>query len=121
VESERSVPLSAVPQKDGAKMIYTYDLGDSWEHSVLLEKRQDPEPNTICPICIDGQLAWPPEDCGGIPGYYDLLNALADPNHPRHKELCDWIGGMFKPEEFSCDKVNRLLSPARRRSKTSTS
>ncbi len=121
VESGRTVPLSAVLQKAGAKMIYTYDLGDSWEHSVLLEKRQDPEPNTIYPICIDGQLACPPEDCGGVPGYYDLLDAFADPSHPRHEEVCDWIGEKFNPEEFSCDKVNRLLSPARRRGKTATS
>ena len=121
VESERTVSLSAVLQKAGAKMIYTYDLGDSWEHSVLLEKRQEAEPHTIYPICIDGQLTCPPEDCGGIPGYYDLLDAVADPGHPRHEELCHWIGGKFNPDEFSSDKVNRLLSPARRRSKTSTS
>ncbi len=120
VESERTVPLSAVLQKAGTKMIYTYDLGDSWEHSVLLEKRQDPEPNTIYPLCKDGQLACPPEDCGGVPGYYDLLDALPDPSHPRHEEVGDWIGEEFNPKECSCDQVNRLLSPARRRSKTPT-
>jgi len=58
-------------------------------------------------------------DCGGIPGYDNLLNALADPRHPEHEELGQWIGGRFDPEAFSIDKVDRLLSPARRRSKTS--
>jgi hypothetical protein len=114
VESERTVRLSAVLQRVGAKMIYTYDLGDSWEHSILLEKRLSPEPHSTYPICTEGQLACPPEDCGGIPGYYDLIDALADSSHPRHEELCDWIGE-FNPEAFSIDKVNRLLSPARRR------
>jgi hypothetical protein len=114
VESERTVRLSAVLQRVGAKMIYTYDLGDSWEHSILLEKRLSPEPHSTYPICTDVQLACPPEDCGGIPGYYDLIDALADSSHPRHEELCDWIGE-FNPEAFSIDKVNRLLSPARRR------
>jgi hypothetical protein len=119
VESERTVPLSALLQKAGVKMIYTYDLGDSWEHSIHLEKQLSAEPHTTYPICTDGQLACPPEDCGGIPGYYDLCDALADPSHPRHEELSDWIGGEFNPDAFSIDKVNRLLVPARRRTKTS--
>jgi hypothetical protein len=119
VESERTVVLSAVLQRVGAKIIYTYDFGDNWEHGILLEKQLVAEPHTTYPVCTDGQFACPPEDCGGIPGYYDLLDALADPSHPRHEELCDWIGGEFNPQGFSVDEVNRLLSPARRRSKTS--
>jgi hypothetical protein len=119
VESERTVRLSAVLQRVGSKMTYTYDLGDNWEHVIVLEKQLLAEPQTTYPVCTDGQLACPPEDCGGIPGYYDLLDALADPSHPQHKELCDWIGGEFNPESFSVEKINRLLSPGRRRSKTS--
>jgi hypothetical protein len=118
VESERTARLSAVLQRVGAKMIYTYDFGDNWEHVIVLEKQLLAEPQTIYPACTDGQLACPPEDCGGIPGYYDLLDALADPSHQRHEELCDWIGGEFNPDAFSIDTVNRLLSP-RRRSKNS--
>jgi Plasmid pRiA4b ORF-3-like protein len=119
VESERTARLSAVFQRIGAKIIYTYDLGDSWEHSILLEKRLSPEPLTTYPICTDGQFPCPPEDCGGIPGYYDPLDALADSSHPRHEELRDWIGDDFNPEAFSVEKVNRIFSPARRRNKSS--
>jgi hypothetical protein len=120
VESERTALLAAVLQRRGAKMIYTYDLGDNWEHGIVLEKQLPAEPHTTYPICTDGQLACPPEDCGGIPGYYEMLDALADPSHPRHDELRDWIGDEFNPQAFSVDKVNRLLSPARRRNKSST-
>jgi Plasmid pRiA4b ORF-3-like protein len=119
VESERTVRLSAVLQKTGATMIYTYDFGDNWEHVIVLEKQLPAEPKTTYPACTDGQLACPPEDCGGIPGYYDLLDALADPSHPRQEELRDWIGAEFNPDAFSIDTVNRLLSPARRRSNNS--
>lgn len=119
LENERMVPLSAVLQRAGAKMIYTYDLGDNWEHGVVLEKRLPPEPHTTYPICTDGQLACPPEDCGGIPGYYDVLDALAEPGHPRHEELQDWISAEFNPEAFSPEQVNRRLSRVRRRSKSS--
>jgi hypothetical protein len=120
VESERTALLAAVLQRRGAKMIYTYDLGDNWEHGIVLEKQLPAEPHTTYPICTDGQLACPPEDCGGIPGYYEMLDALADPSHPRHDELRDWIGDEFNPQAFSVDKVNRLLSPARRRNKSSS-
>ncbi|MGD0914567.1 MAG: plasmid pRiA4b ORF-3 family protein [Terracidiphilus sp.] len=119
VESARTVPLSAVLESEGAKMTYTYDFGDNWEHSIVLDKQLPAEHNTTCPICTDGERACPPEDCGGVPGFYKLLDALANPRHRRHKELRSWIGGEFNPETFSIDKVNQQLSPARRRNKKS--
>jgi len=119
IESARTVPLSAVLESEGAKMTYTYDFGDNWEHSIVLEKQLPAEPNTTYPICTDGERACPPEDCGGVPGFYELLDALANPRHRRHKELRSWIGDEFNPEAFSIDKVNRQLSPARRRNKKS--
>ncbi len=115
-ESEGSVRLSAALGRTGAKMIYTYDFGDSWEHSIVLEKRLPADPNTTYPVCTDGQLACPPEDCGGVWGFYELQEALADPRHPRHEEFVDWIGA-FDSLAFSLDKVNRLLSPTPRRTK----
>lgn len=117
-ESERSARLSAVLERTGAKMIYTYDFGDSWEHSIVLEKQVPADPDTTYPLCTDGKLACPPEDCGGIPGFYDLLDALDDPNHERHEELSDWIGDDFDPQAFSVDSVNQRFGPKRRRSST---
>jgi len=99
----------------GSKAIYTYDFGDSWEHGIVLEKRLPVDPNMTYPVCADGQLACPPEDCGGIPGFYDLVEALNDPNHERHEEMRDWIGDDFDPQDFSVDKVNRVLTPLHRR------
>jgi hypothetical protein len=120
VENERTAHLSSVLGKGGAKAIYTYDLGDSWEHGIVLEKRLPSDPNTTYPVCTDGQLACPPEDCGGIPGFYDLVEVLSDPNHERHEEMRDWIGDDFDPQAFSVDKVNRLLTPLHpRRRRTS--
>jgi hypothetical protein len=117
VENERSVRLSDVLRKAGPKFIYTYDLGDSWEHAIVLEKQLPVDPNAKYPVCTDGQLACPPEDCGGIPGFYDLVEAIADPNHEQHQELRDWLGYDFDPLAFSIDSVNQMLIPARRRGK----
>jgi hypothetical protein len=116
-ESEGTVRPPTVLGRAGRKMIYAYDFGDSREHSIVLEKRLPADPNFTYPACTDGKLAWPPEDCGGVSGFYELQEALADPRHPRHEEFVDWIGA-FDPQAFSLDKVNRLLSPAPRRGKT---
>jgi len=118
VESERTARISAVLGEPGAKMIYAYDFGDGWEHSIALEKLLPVDPNITYPACTDGQLACPPEDCGGIPGYYFLLEATRDPNDERHEEMLDWVGNDFDPQAFSIDEVNRLLSPKPRRRKT---
>ncbi len=86
--------------------------------AIVLEKQLSVDPTAKYPVCTDGRLACPPEDCGGIPGFYDLVAAIADPNHEQHKELKDWLGYDFDPIDFSIDSVNQVLLPARRRGKT---
>ena len=116
VENERSIRLSSVLRSAGAKLIYTYDFGDNWEHAVVLERLLPAQLSLDLeyPICIDGKLACPPDDCGGIPGYYELIEALADPEHDRHEEISEWISDGFDPQAFSVENVNRMLSPKRR-------
>jgi hypothetical protein len=115
MEDERTVHLSDILGRVGAKAIYTYDFGDSWEHGILLEKRLPADPGTAYPVCTGGERACPPEDCGGIGGFYNLLDALGDPTHEQHDELQDWVGDTYDPEVFSIDDVNRMLTPLRRR------
>ncbi|MBZ5565786.1 MAG: plasmid pRiA4b ORF-3 family protein [Acidobacteriia bacterium] len=114
IGNERTTHLFMVLGKVGAKATYTYDFGDSWEHAIVVEKVLPPEPGVPYPVCLGGKLHGPPEDCGGIPGYYNLLEAIRDPNHPEHEELLDWVGGEFDPEEFSVDDVNCRLAPIQR-------
>jgi hypothetical protein len=94
----------------GAKVTYTYDFGDGWEHGIVLEKRLSADPNTAYPVCTAGQLAGPPEDCGGVPGFYNLLEAIGDPSHDQHGELREWVGDDFDPKAFSIEDVNRRLA-----------
>lgn len=80
---------------------YTYDFGDTWEHSVTLEKILPAESKSKYPKCIAGKQACPPEDCGGIDGYYEVVEATNNPKHERHEELLEWLGGEpFDPEAF---------------------
>ena len=113
--SERTARLVTVLGRVGAKAVYTYDFGDSWEHQVVVEKRLAPEPGHAYPACLAGERHGPPEDCGGLPGFYNLLDAISDPAHEEHEELLDWLGDGFDPEAFSVDEVNRRLAPLQRR------
>ena len=94
--------LLDVLEDTGAKTLkYLYDFGDGWEHTIKVERIADAVPGLLYPILIDGTGRCPPEDVGGPWGYTDLLEALADPNHARHAELVEWLGGPFDP--FSID------------------
>jgi hypothetical protein len=117
IESEHTSRLSTVLRQSAGTMIYIYDFGDGWEHEIALEKQLSADPGVTYPTCTDGQHACPPEDCGGIQGFYDLLDALADPNHKQHAELSGWIDDKFDPRAFSVDLVNRKLASIRRRAR----
>ena len=61
------------------------------------------------PVCLKGSRACPQEDVGGWPGYEMLLEAIADPNHPQHANMIEWLGEPFDPEHFDLADVNALL------------
>ena len=91
---------------DNALALYEYDFGDSWLHTIVLEQILPRERGVTYPRCIDGARACPPEDCGGIGGYEELLEVLTDPSHKEHEKLLEWLEEPFDPEEFSPDDVD---------------
>jgi len=90
-----------------SKMLYTYDMGDNWEHEVVLEKILPPEVGQTYPVCIKGKGKCPPEDCGGVYGYGDLLEILANPAHEEYESMCEWLdieeGSEWDPQEFDSE------------------
>jgi hypothetical protein len=107
---ENKVTLQGVAAKVGAKLGFCYDFGDGWEHEITVEKILPRDPKRTYPCCVAGRRAGPPEDCGGIWGYKDLLEILNDPKHPEHKERMDWTGGPIDPEAFDIDEINEFLA-----------
>ena len=79
------------------KLIYLYDFGDGWEHTIKVERLADPAPGALYPRLIEVSGRCPPEDCGGPWGYAEMLEAIADPKHERHAELTEWIDDDFDP------------------------
>ena len=59
--------------------------------------------------CLDGARACPPEDVGGRSGYEDFLEAIAEPRHPDHDDMSEWIGGRWDPDLFHLDGANQAL------------
>jgi hypothetical protein len=109
VTSERKVSLAEVLPKPGSSMLYLYDFGDSWHHEIKLEAVSRPEPDTFYPRVVKGARSCPPEDCGGTPGYEDLLEILLDPAHEEFDHMRAWVGPKFNAEVFSLDAVNQRL------------
>ncbi|WP_446737773.1 plasmid pRiA4b ORF-3 family protein [Rhodoblastus sp. 17X3] len=84
-----------------AKFTYTYDFGDDWRHTILVEAVGPADPALDYPCFIDGANRAPPEDVGGEPGFDHFLGVMADPNHPEHAEACEWNGDVFNPNDIS--------------------
>ena len=108
VRDELDHRLDKVAAK-GSRFRYTYDFGDWWDHDVLVEDVLAAELDERYPRCVDGARACPPEDVGGVFGYAELLTALADPGHPRHAAMREWLGRDFDPERFDARSVSTLL------------
>lgn len=85
--------------------IYSYDFGDSWDHTVLFERILPRIPKIIFPQCIAGENACPPEDCGGLGGYEDLQKILKNPRHKEHADMLEWLG-IDDPKEFDQYEFN---------------
>ncbi|MFZ5552888.1 MAG: plasmid pRiA4b ORF-3 family protein [Bacteroidota bacterium] len=95
--------------KVGVTCEYEYDFGDGWKHDIVVEKIINADAKTKYLACIGGELRCPPEDCGGIHGFYHTLRVLADKSDPEHKEMKTWVGKNYDPEKFDIESVNRKL------------
>jgi len=108
-EPAHGVKLSDLAAGGVKKFTYTYDFGDSWDHVVAFEKPVPRDPKAKYPRCVAGARACPPDDCGGAPGYEQLLEVLADKKHPDHKDMMEWVGRPIDPEAFDLDAANKRL------------
>ena len=94
------IPISSQFDDLGVTAEYEYDFGDGWDHDIALEGVLLREKGKKYPKCIGGARACPPEDCGGVPGYYRLLEVLSDPDDEEHEDMLEWLGGTYEPQDF---------------------
>ncbi len=108
-DDETPVRLSTLLRQTSDKLRYEYDFGDGWRHEIVLEKILPFSAEQPLPFCLKGKRACPPEDCGGIWGYQDLLQVLQDPEHEEHQTLLEWLPENFDPEYFSAEDINAIF------------
>ena len=96
----KNVKLAALIDRDVRELVYTYDMGDDWRHTITVETVGSGEPDVKYPHFVAGERRCPPEDVGGLPGYEMFLDAMADPDHEDHGRLRDWYGGPYNPDDI---------------------
>jgi hypothetical protein len=109
--SGRIVHLADLVARGDRRMVYEYDFGDGWTHTIEIDDALDEEGPRLA--CLDGARACPPEDCGGVDGYHHLLEILFDPTHEEFEDSRQWVGPAFEPERFDLRSVNLQLERQR--------
>jgi hypothetical protein len=102
--------ISQIVLKDGNRYSfrYEYDFGDDWQHEVLFEGCLRAGKGIRYPLCVEGERACPPEDIGGVWGYAEFLEALANPDHEQHDDYQEWAGP-FDSEKFDAKKATKAM------------
>ena len=71
------------------RMIYTYDMGDNWEHQIrLIRVIEDYDKESPYLLKASGQT--PPEDVGGVGGFISFREIILNPDHPEYKVMKEW-------------------------------
>jgi hypothetical protein len=111
VKDEDEFTLDGLGLRTGQKFRYLYDFGDSWEHEITVSRilPADEEGGSLpVPVCLEGEMAAPFEDSGGIWSFMDKLEILKDPTHDEYNNIYDWFGN-FDPERFDIEEINDNL------------
>jgi hypothetical protein len=108
-ENSRDIKLNKILFEEGMHIEYEYDFGDGWQHDIWLQNIYEENADSQVPRCIGGMRSAPPEDCGGIHGYKELLKILSNTRHKEYKETREWVGDTFDPEYFNITEINKNL------------
>ena len=100
-------------EKSGEKYLIKVIIASGPEKPYFKRKYGITEKGTKYPICMEGKHACPPEDCGGVDGYYNVIEVLSDPDHDYYEDMRTWAGKDWDPKRFEPDKV-RFDNPYKR-------
>lgn len=100
------IPVLPTFNELGVTARYFYDYGDNWIHHVMLEGYIFKHKKVKYPVCIGGEHACPPEDCGGVDSYYEILQILSKPENEEYESMLEWVGEDWDPEFFNRKNVS---------------
>jgi hypothetical protein len=113
VIDERRITVKQLLPRVESRLRWAYDFGDNWQHDVVVEAIEEPLVGGRYPMCTAGERACPPEDCGGVGGYEELREVLADPEHDEYEHLRTWAGVGFDPDAFDQMAATKRLRSVR--------
>jgi len=120
IENAVKTKLSALLNGGVREIGYVYDMGDNWQHRVFVEKLNTAETGALYPRFLGGERRCPPEDCGGMPGYYEFLSNIASKQNKKRKAALDWYGAPCDPDQIdeqqiiaALDRIAHMRRPAR--------
>jgi hypothetical protein len=109
IEDDRDVSLQDLDLGARDKMMYSYHFGEGWEVEIRVEKTITVEKGVHYPLCAGGERAGPPEDCGGLDAFHDMLACIKEPNTDLGREWLEWLGPVYDPEVCDVAKINKSL------------
>ena len=105
----KSIKIGTLISKSIHHFNYTYDFGDNWEHAIAIEAVVDVDREAEYPRFLDGARRGPPEDVGGVPGFFDFIEAILNPQHSEHRRMIEWYGGPYVAEDMDLTNLRRRL------------
>jgi len=119
IEDAAKAKLSALLTTGVQEISYVYDMGDNWQHRIIVEKLNTAEPGALYPRFLGGEKRCPPENCGGLPGYYEFLDDIASKDSKKRGAALKWYGRPYNPDNIGERKIItalKRLANAKRRS-----
>lgn len=109
VEDDRDVTLADLELASRDRLLYEYHFGEGWQVDIRVEKTVAIEKGTTYPVCIAGDRAGPPEDCGGLEAFHDMLACIKEPHTDLGREWLEWLGPTYDPVACDLEKINKGL------------
>ena len=115
IDDDRDTSLATVRFSEHERLAYDYRFAEGWHVDIRVEKITRAEKGRVYPRCAAGERAGPPEDCGGLEGYKDMLCCLQHPETDLGREWREWLGAAYDPEKCDLVAINQALQRVAKR------
>jgi hypothetical protein len=109
IEDDRDVTLADLDLEHRERFTYGYHFGEGWQVEIRVEKTSTIEKGFQYPNCLAGERAGPPEDCGGLEAFHDMLACIKEPDTELGREWLEWLGPDYDPDGCVIEKINKSL------------
>ncbi len=107
IADDRDVTLSDVDAASRKHFLYRYHFGEGWMVELRVEKLLPIEKGARYPKCLAGERAGPPEDCGGVQPFHDMLHALQETGTDMQRKWREWVGPDYDPAVCDVARINK--------------